>query len=121
MQLFQGIQVQVANVEVVQLFFVAAQGEVFTAEVGIQHVVHVHIHVHVFIAQYVVYDDETYQASEGDEGYIVDVYLVTLDQAGKEISREFKYTDTYKTKTPKVYIGVTPRETPVPMDLFLID
>ena len=72
-------------------------------------------------AQYVVYDDETYQASEGDEGYIVDVYLVTLDQAGKEISREFKYTDTYKTKTPKVYIGVTPRETPVPMDLFLID
>lgn len=72
-------------------------------------------------AQYVVYDDETYQASEGDEGYVVDVYLVTLDKTGKEISREFKYTDTYKTKTPKIYVGVTPRETPVPMDLFLVD
>jgi len=72
-------------------------------------------------AQYVVYDDETYQASKGEEGYVVDVYMVTMDKAGNEVSREFKYTDTYKTKTPKVYVGVTPRETPVPMNLFMVD
>ena len=37
-----------------------------------------------------------------------------MDGKGKEISREYKYTDTYKTKQPKIYVGVTPRETPVP-------
>ena len=63
---------------------------------------------------YVIYDDETYQISKGREGYVVDVYLVTMDSKGLEISREKKYTDTYKAAAPRYYVGVTPRETPVP-------
>ena len=65
-------------------------------------------------AQYVVYDDETHQTTKGEKGYVVDVYLVTMDAKGLELSRELKYTDTYKAQTPRVYVGVTPRETPVP-------
>lgn len=64
--------------------------------------------------QYVIYDDETYQSSKGEDGYIVDVYLVTLDSNGLQISRELQYTDTYKTRTPTYYVGVTPRNTPEP-------
>ena len=67
--------------------------------------------------QYVIYDDETYQSSEGREGYVVDVYLVTLDANGLEVSRELTYTDTYKASAPVIYVGVTPRETPVPPEL----
>ena len=59
--------------------------------------------------------------SEGHEGHIVDVYLVTMDAKGLVISREKKYTDTYKPLTPKVYVGVTPRETPVPPEYYLTD
>lgn len=51
----------------------------------------------------------------GREGYVVDVYLVTMDSKGLEISREKKYTDTYKAAAPRFYVGVTPRETPCPM------
>lgn len=69
-------------------------------------------------AQYVVYDDETKQVSEGKEGYIVDVYLVTQDSKGLTVSRELQYTDTYKAQIPKIYVGVTPRETPAPDILF---
>ena len=65
-------------------------------------------------AQYVVYDNETHQTSKGELGYIVDVYLVTKDSKGLEVARELRYTDTYKAQTPKIYVGVTPRETPVP-------
>ena len=65
-------------------------------------------------AEYVVYDDQTKMISDGHKGHIVDVYLVTMDAKGLVISREKKYTDTYKPLTPKVYVGVTPRETPVP-------
>lgn len=68
-------------------------------------------------AKYVVYDDEEKQTSEGQEGHVVDVYLVTMDKNGLEVSRELKYTDTYKTVQPKIYVGVTPRETPVPPEL----
>ena len=64
--------------------------------------------------KYVVYDDEEYVYSKGEDGYIVDVYLVTLDANGLEVSREKKYTDTYKAVAPVTYVGVTPRETPVP-------
>ena len=64
--------------------------------------------------QYVVYDDEEYVYSKGEDGYIVDVYLVTMDANGLEVSREKKYTDTYKAVAPVTYVGVTPRETPVP-------
>lgn len=64
--------------------------------------------------KYVVYDDEQYVYSKGEDGYIVDVYLVTMDANGLEVSREKKYTDTYKAVAPVTYVGVTPRETPVP-------
>ena len=71
-------------------------------------------------AKYVVYDDEEQQTNEGKEGHVVDVYLVTMDKNGLEVSRELKYTDTYKTVQPKIYVGVTPRETPVPEDYGLL-
>lgn len=64
--------------------------------------------------QYVVYDDEQYVYSKGEEGYVVDVYRVTLDAKGLEVAREKMYTDTYKAAAPVTYVGVTPRETPVP-------
>ena len=64
--------------------------------------------------QYVVYDDEEYVYSKGEDGYVVDVYLVTMDANGLEVSREKKYTDTYKAVAPVTYVGITPRETPVP-------
>lgn len=67
---------------------------------------------------YVIYDDETYESSKGREGYVVDVYLVTMDSKGLEISRELQYTDTYKASAPVYYVGVTPRETPVPDYLY---
>ena len=65
-------------------------------------------------AEYVVYEDEMKQVSDGHEGHVVDVYLVTTDSKGLVVSREKKYTDTYKAVAPKIYVGVTPRETPVP-------
>ena len=64
--------------------------------------------------KYVVYDDEEYIASKGEEGYVVDVYRVTKDARGLEVSREKLYTDTYKAVEPVTYVGVIPRETPVP-------
>lgn len=67
---------------------------------------------------YVIYDDETYEYSKGREGYVVDVYLVTMDSKGLEISRELQYTDTYKASAPVYYVGVTPKETPVPDYLY---
>ena len=72
-------------------------------------------------AEYVIYDDEQKQTSKGHEGHIVDVYLVTMDANGLVISREKKYTDTYKPLASKIYVGVTPRETPVPPEYGLID
>jgi len=66
-------------------------------------------------AQYVVYDDEQHVYSKGEQGYIVDVYRVTMDSKGLEIGREKVYTDTYKAVAPVTYVGVTPRETPVPV------
>ena len=64
--------------------------------------------------EYVIYDDETYQSSEGREGYVVDVYLITMDANGLEVSREWQYQDTYRASAPVIYVGVTPRETPTP-------
>lgn len=71
--------------------------------------------------EYVFYDDETAVKSSGREGYIVDVYLVTMDSKGLEISREKKYTDTYKASAPVYWIGVNPHETPVPDGFAPID
>ena len=59
---------------------------------------------------YVVYNNETYQISKGEEGFIVDVYLVTTNSSGLQISRELQYTDTYKAVAPQYYIGVMERE-----------
>ena len=64
--------------------------------------------------EHVIYDDETQIKYKGREGYVVDVYLVTMDSNGLEISREKKYTDTYKAAAPIYYVGVTPRETLLP-------
>ena len=72
-------------------------------------------------AEHVFYDDETAVKSNGREGYIVDVYLVTMDSKGLEISREKKYTDTYKASAPVYWIGVNPHETPVPEGFETID
>jgi hypothetical protein len=66
------------------------------------------------VMKYVVYDDEQHQTSKGQEGYIVDVYRVTLDRNGNEIARDKAYTDTYKAVAPVTYVGVMPRPTPVP-------
>ena len=71
--------------------------------------------------EHAFYDDETAVKSSGREGYIVDVYLVTLDSKGLEISREKKYTDTYKASAPVYWIGVNPHETPVPDGFAPID
>ena len=60
---------------------------------------------------YVVYNDETYQISKGEVGHIVDVYLVTTNSSGLEVSRELQYTDTYKAVAPVYYVGVMQRET----------
>lgn len=59
---------------------------------------------------YVVYNDETYQISKGEEGFIVDVYLVTTNANGLQISRNLQYTDTYKAVAPQYYIGIMTRE-----------
>lgn len=72
-------------------------------------------------AEHVFYDDETAVKSSGREGYIVDVYLVTMDSKGLEISREKKYTDTYKASAPVYWIGVNPHETPIPEGFETID
>ena len=72
-------------------------------------------------AEHVFYDDETAVKSNGREGYIVDVYLVTMDSKGLEISREKKYTDTYKASAPVYWIGVNPHETPIPEGFETID
>ncbi len=64
---------------------------------------------------YVVYDDEEpYLATKGSEGYVVDVYLVTMDGSGLEVSRVLDHTDTYKATTPVYYVGTQTRETPTP-------
>ena len=71
--------------------------------------------------EHAFYDDETAVKSSGREGYIVDVYLVTMDSNGLEISREKKYTDTYKASAPVYWIGVNPHETPIPEGFESID
>lgn len=71
--------------------------------------------------EHVFYDDQTAVKSSGREGYIVDVYLVTMDSKGLEISREKKYTDTYKASAPVYWIGVNPHETSIPEGFESID
>ena len=44
----------------------------------------------------------------------MDVYRVTMDRSGLEVARDKVYTDTYKAVAPVTYVGVMPRQTPVP-------
>ena len=68
---------------------------------------------------YVIYDDEEYQTSKGRKGYVVEAWLVTRDAKGQEVERKLMHTDTYKAAAPVIYVGVTPRETPVPEDYYI--
>ena len=57
---------------------------------------------------YVTYTDEEYEV-KGKEGYVVESYRVTYENE-TVISRELLYTDTYKAKQPKIYVGTQTRE-----------
>ncbi|MFH1512240.1 MAG: VanW family protein [Bacillota bacterium] len=60
-------------------------------------------------ALYVTYIDEYKIVSEAAVGYVVDTYLVTL-QNGVQIAREKITRSTYGARATKVYTGVTPRQ-----------
>lgn len=62
-------------------------------------------------AKYVVYDDQTYKASEGAEGQVVETYL-QLYQDGQLLQSERISKDTYKARAAVYYVGVTLREEP---------
>lgn len=57
---------------------------------------------------YVTYTDEEYEV-KGKEGYVVESYRVTYEN-DNVISRELLYTDTYKAKQPRIYVGTKTRE-----------
>jgi len=59
-------------------------------------------------AKYVTFTDEYKIVSQAAEGYVVDTYLVTL-QNGAEIARERITTSTYAARAQKIYTGVTVR------------
>lgn len=59
-------------------------------------------------AQYVTYTDEEYVARKAAKGYVVDSYRVTYVD-GNEVERTKLYTDTYKAKAKRIYVGVTTR------------
>jgi vancomycin resistance protein YoaR len=61
--------------------------------------------------KYVTYTDEQKTVIEASEGYVVDTYLCTLTD-GVETSRVKIATSTYKNRAARIYVGVTPRETP---------
>ena len=57
---------------------------------------------------YVTYTDEERQVRKAKEGYVVESYRVTY-QNEQVIARELLYTDTYKAKTARIYVGTTER------------
>ena len=59
---------------------------------------------------HVIYKDETELISKGEEGYVVDVYLVTTNSNGLEVARVLQYTDTYKPLAPRYWVGIMDRE-----------
>lgn len=59
-------------------------------------------------AQYVTYTDEEYVVRKASKGYVVDSYRVKYVN-GNEVERTKLYTDTYKAKAERVYVGVTTR------------
>lgn len=58
-------------------------------------------------ATYVTYVDEQ-KVIEGMEGSIWDTYLCTIVD-GVQVDRKKLYTDTYKNRKQRIYVGVTPR------------
>ena len=58
--------------------------------------------------QYVVYEDEEYIVSKGNEGYRVETYLNRVVD-GVQVEHAKLYTDVYPARAPRVYYGVTPR------------
>ena len=59
-------------------------------------------------AKYVTYVDEEKTVIEASEGYVVDTYLVTI-QNGVQTSRTKIARSTYKNRAARIYVGVTPR------------
>ncbi len=58
--------------------------------------------------KYVTYTDQEYEYRKASSGMSVDSYRVKYVK-GKEVSREFLYTDVYKEKTRQVYVGIRER------------
>ena len=59
-------------------------------------------------AEYVTYTDQEKVVRKASPGCSVDSWRVTY-QNGKEIDRVFMYTDIYKPKAERIYVGVTQR------------
>jgi vancomycin resistance protein YoaR len=58
--------------------------------------------------KFVEFTNQEYKV-KGQEGYVVASFLVKK-QNGVEVETEQLYEDTYREKTDKIYVGVTPRE-----------
>lgn len=58
--------------------------------------------------QYVTYTDEQHVERQAAEGYVVDSYRIKYVD-GNEVERTKLYTDTYKAKEKRIYVGVTER------------
>ncbi|MBQ8161379.1 MAG: VanW family protein [Clostridia bacterium] len=59
-------------------------------------------------AEYVTYTDQQKTVSKAQPGCVVESYLVTY-QNGVPVDRKYMYTDTYKAKAERIYVGVTSR------------
>ena len=59
-------------------------------------------------AEYVTYTDQQKVVRKASAGCSVDSWRVTY-QDGREVDRKFMYTDVYKPKPERIYVGVTPR------------
>ncbi len=59
-------------------------------------------------AKYVTFTDEFKIVSQAAEGYVVDTYLVKL-QNGVQLSREKLTRSTYPARSQKIYVGVATR------------
>ena len=54
------------------------------------------------------YTDQQKVVRKASAGCSVDSWRVTY-QDGREVDRKFMYTDVYKPKPERIYVGVTPR------------
>lgn len=58
--------------------------------------------------EHVTYQDETKLYSKGRDGYVVETYLVTV-QDGQQVDRKLVAKDTYNARADRYWVGVTPR------------